>query len=338
MKLNNKLLKLIRDELLENVGFDSEASKLTKRFKDLSKMRNEEKTQLVNKSLFTLTTLRNKLLITPAEQERVRKKVVTFLGLSVGSHAAIAWMMESRANTVKISDPDIISLSNLNRLSCGLKNVGSTKVSVVEKKLKEINPNCSVLTLRESSLEKMKSFILRDPKTDVIIDQMDTIEGKVILRKVARRFKIPVLMATDVGDNVFLDVERYDKDSKVKFFNGRVSNIESLDFSKLSKDEKITLSVQIVGLNHNSERMLQSLSSIGKSIKTWPQLGTTAIIAGGIIAKTIRKIFVGEKIESKRYHFSLEELLVGDYKSREREIIRNKLSDDIIQGLRYRNN
>src|SRR3990172_705070 len=333
MKLSKKILHMIETELVENEGFDPEIARLSKEGKDLSKLNSLEKDRWIEKTLFLLPTTRNRLLITSQEQKKLRKKIVTVFGLSVGSHAASAWIMESRANTIKISDPDIVSPTNLNRLDLGWGYVGLSKVEIVKNRLKEINPNCRVVSSQETSLENMKSLILSKPKSDLIVDQIDDIQGKVWIRNIAKKNKIPVIMATDVGDKVFLDVERYDNDFSVLPFNGRVKGIESIDFSNLTREEKIKLVIQIVGVEHNSERMLRSLASIGKSIKTWPQLGTTAVIAGGLVAKTIRKILLGEKIESKRYYFSIEELLVADYNSKKRIKLREELSKEITKNI-----
>src|SRR5579859_3741105 len=51
-----------------------------------------------------LATVRNRNLITQEEQEVLRKTVVGFFGMSVGSHAALTWMMGSRADVMKIMD------------------------------------------------------------------------------------------------------------------------------------------------------------------------------------------------------------------------------------------
>jgi tRNA A37 threonylcarbamoyladenosine dehydratase len=78
--------------------------------------------------------------------------------MSVGSHAATSWMLISRASAVKISDPDTISLSNLNRLELGVKSIRELKVDVMEQRIKEINPYCKVysnIKTDEKTLNKM---------------------------------------------------------------------------------------------------------------------------------------------------------------------------------------
>jgi len=272
-----------------------------------------------------LVTSRNKNLINQQQQKLLQKTVVAFFGLSVGSHAALTWMMVSRADEVKISDPDIISPTNLNRLRLAWDTIGRLKVDVVKQHLEGINPYSKVYKFKGRGAEIVKKLILDNPKPDIIVDCMDDLKSKVLVRLLAKENKIPVLMATDVGDNVFLDIERYDKNPQPMLFNDRVKNVEKIDLSHISNRERIKLSMQIVGLEHNSNEMLESLLSIGKTIRTWPQLGSTATVAGGLIATVIKKIILGEKVESGRYYLLLDDLIVSNFNSKKKANTRKKL-------------
>ena len=317
---------------------------------------NEEAVKLLEKQLFTnnkqikfnknskvflpskkyyqdLVTSRNKNLVTQKQQNLLEKTVVAFFGLSVGSHAATTWMMLSRADSIKISDPDIISPTNLNRLRFAWDTIGRLKVDVVKQQLEGINPYCNVYKFKGSGSEVINKIILDKPKPDIIVDSMDDLKSKVLVRLLAKEIKIPVLMATDVGDNVFLDIERYDKNPQPMLFNGRVKNVEKIDLSHITNRERIKLSMQIVGLEHNSNEMLESLLSIGKTIRTWPQLGSTATLAGGLIASVIKKIVLGEKVESGRYYLSLDDLLVEGFNSKKRVDARKILISELSSIL-----
>lgn len=280
-----------------------------------------------------LVTSRNKHLISEKEQEKLGSTVVAFFGLSVGSNAASVWMMLSRANKIKVSDPDIITPSNLNRLRYGWREIGRLKADVVEEELQGINPYCKVYKHNNKSGKAVEKMILENPKPHIIVDCMDDLEMKVLVRNLAKKTKIPVIMATDVGDNVFLDIERYDKIPQPELFNGRVKDIENIELSTLSRVEKIKLSMNIVGLEHNAERMMESLNSIGKTIRTWPQLGSTAAVAGGLIVTTIKKIILGEKLDSGRYYLDLEQIMVSDFNSSKRKKKRKILKEKITSRL-----
>ncbi len=273
---------------------------------------------------FELTTVRNRNLITAKEQQKLRKSTVGVFGLSVGSHAALTWIMESRADAIKIADFDSLAATNLNRLRFGWEDVGEMKVSVVSKYLQSINPFTQIITETNVSHENIIKLFDTYPKIQVVVDAIDSMKGKILLRKLAAQRKLPVVSAADVGDNVMLDIERYDKLPQPKFFLGKIPDVEKIDIDALSTIERKKLIIKLVGFENVSEQMLDSLLNIGDMIATWPQLGATATIAGGIVATTIKKILLGEKIKSGRYYFSLDQLLVADFATPERELSRNK--------------
>jgi|GEM_PF-2586956 len=270
-----------------------------------------------------LASVRNRNLITEKEQKILNNTVVAFFGLSVGSHAAITWVMESRANKVKIADPDRVSATNLNRLRTSYKSIGKYKTDILKTEMLGINPTCVVTSLRKTTPQNMIK-LCENSKTHIIIDSVDDLKSKLILRKVARRKKIPLIMATDVGDNVIIDIERHDM-METSFFNGRAKQIENIDFDKLSLRGRLELIHQIVGFKEHSSRMLLSLTQIGEELPTWPQLGATAAIAGGLITTTIKKIILGEVIPSGRYFLSTDQIFNGKYFTGEEEVRRKKL-------------
>jgi molybdopterin/thiamine biosynthesis adenylyltransferase len=260
------------------------------------------------KNLFEEVTSRNKNLITRNEQVRMKKTVVAFFGLSVGSHAAITWMMQSRAERIIIADPDTIEPSNLNRLRFGVSSVGRKKTSAVAEALQEINPGVKIITIVKTEARDIEDFFKKQKKVDFIVEEIDNLGIKMLLRKIAKSRKIPLLNATDVGNNVFIDVERYDRKPTPKPFLGRVKNSDLEDLKKMDRKKMMSIAVRIVGLENNSYRMLNSLLEIGKTIKTWPQLGATATISGGVITTAITKIISGENVKSGRYIISLDKI------------------------------
>lgn len=314
---------IIIEELWQNAIFDSEALSI---LEEIAALQSNKELSLENVlSLISsrelhssLSTLRNRHLITIAEQEKIKKKVVGFFGLSVGSHAALAWMMESRAEKIKIVDPAIIKPTNLNRMQASWQDIGKRKVDLVVEQLQKINPYAKVFTFYKGDESEINRVFEEEPTIDAVVDEIDDIEAKIILRRNAKKYRIPLVSAADVGDNVTLDIERYDKNPQPRPFLGRVVGIEEVDLDKLSDIERKRLIIKLVGFANNSERMLDSLLEIGKSLATWPQLAATAVISGGVVVTALKKIFLGEKVKSGRYFISLDKLLVPDFDSHQR--------------------
>lgn len=340
--MNSKQLDTILEELWTvrspHAPFNKTAiSKLKERI--ISQAKKEKKIgsnylypPLSKKAYFELSTARNRNLITLDEQNKLRGSVVAFFGLSVGSHAALTWVMQSRADAIKIIDPDTIDVSNLNRIRTAVKNIGRLKTEVLKEELNELSLFTNVYTHTRANIVKLDR-IFTEPAIDIVVDEVDNFEIKIHLRKLAKKNKIPLLSAADVGDNVILDVERYDLYPQPNLFLGRIPNIENMNFSELSGRKKKKLIIQLVGFEKNSEKLIDSLFAVGGSITTWPQLGATATIAGGIITTAIKKIVLGEKVCSGRYYISLDDILVADFNNNERKKIRSKKIKQIQEML-----
>ncbi len=270
---------------------------------------------LSKKAIFELTTARNRNLIKPDQQYDLHTFPVGFFGMSVGSHAALSWMLISRASIIKIVDPDTIDASNLNRLRFGWSAVGKYKIDVVKEQLKDMYPDGVIIASKKTDLASVKEIFDKNTPIEAVVDEIDNFPSKILLRKLARERKIPLVSAADVGDNIMVDIERYDTDPNYPFFHGREKNLENLEITKLSEPELKRLIIKLVGFEHNSEQMINSLFGMGASIPTWPQLGTTASIAGGVIATILKKIRLGEAVKSGRYYVSLDDIFVSDFSS-----------------------
>ena len=326
-KLKNAMLKdEILAELWENAAFDPQTYSLLETLMvALAKEKNAAEASASNpipqNAFFELSTLRNRNVITHQQQDCLKKAVVGFFGLSVGSHAALTWIMESRADVIKIADPDTVSPTNLNRIRTGWSEVGTLKVDDVKQKIIEIHPYTKVISTTSVEVDDVRKLFCTSPPLDVVVDEIDDLSGKIWLRKLAKKQKIPLISATDVGDNVLIDVERYDTEPETKPFLGRVVDLdpERDDFSDIPLRKRLRLIAQIVGFEVHSETMLDSLLAIGNTLKTWPQLGATATVSGGVLATTIKKILLNEPIKNGRYRISLDEILVSDYNSPERQ-------------------
>ena len=273
---------------------------------------------LPESEFFELRTARNKNLITQNEQETFYNSTIAFAGLSVGSHAAITIAMTGGAKRFKIADPDTISISNLNRLRYGVQALGSAKVLVAAQTILEINPYATIYIYEEGiTKENLSNFIAGDnlsPKCDILVEGVDNLAIKIFLRQEAKKQKIPVIMATDNGDGIILDVERYDISPNLQLFNGALDNFSINDFESFSPQELPKLATKVAGPEYIVTRMLESLTEVGKTLYSWPQLGTAASFTGVVSAFIARAILTKQNIESGKYNINLNELLNAGFK------------------------
>lgn len=260
-----------------------------------------------------LRSTRNRNLITSEEQMKIGDFNVGCAGMSVGSNAALAIAITGISQQLKIADGAVISGSNLNRVLAGVNDVGLSKSLVIARKIYEMNPFASVERFdRDITPESIGHFFDTPWPLHAVVDEIDNLMVKIQLRVEAKKRRIPVVMATDLGDSVMLDIERYDLDPDLPFFHGKVKGVEELLTKDVDRREFLRAAMAIIGPENASTRVQESLMQVGKELAVQPQLGATAIMAGSVIAYALRKIALGENIKSGRINISLDDNLLVD--------------------------
>lgn len=254
---------------------------------------------------FEIRTARNKNLITKEEQVSYRNMCVGIAGLSVGSAVVEALVRSGGPKYLKISDFDTVEVSNLNRLKASLTDLGLKKIDVASERIFGVDP-FTVLTRKDEGLNKgnLEDFIAGGKKLNVFVDAMDSFELKISARLLCKKYKVALVMATDVGDSVVMDIERYDLDASTKVFNGAIDD-EVLNIAKMSPKQWLGLAVKVVG-EDIPIRVKQSVLEIGKTISGLPQLGTTAMLAGAATSFVLREIACERSLPSGKYRFDLK--------------------------------
>ena len=127
---------------------------------------------------------------------------VAVFGLGgVGSYAVEA-LARSGIGALDLVDHDMVSISNLNRqILATHSTVGRYKVDVAEERVRDINPDCSVLTYRTFLLaETAGQFDFRN--YDYIVDAVDTVTAKLLLAEVAQAAGVPLISAMGTGNKL----------------------------------------------------------------------------------------------------------------------------------------
>lgn len=260
-----------------------------------------------------LRTARNCYLITDDEQQRWSSATIAIAGLSVGG-SVLSVCALSGARDFRLADPDTLGPSNLNRLVGSVCDLGEPKTTLAYRRVLEADPYATVTTFADGfSTANAPDFFggQNTPKASVVLEEMDDIARKVELRRLARAAGVPVIMVTDNGDNVIIDVERYDLDPDYPLFHGRAGELLDLTEEELQdKDKRVELAGRIVG--HDVEdRLTLALSQVGLTIPSWPQLGTAASLAGVVGAIAARKLVCGDDLPSGRCHVRVSDLPVA---------------------------
>lgn len=265
----------------------------------------------------TLRTIRNRDLITGDEQKKLFDFETVCFGMSVGSASALALGLSGISRRMKLVDGAVLSGSNLNRIMTGVQNVGLSKATVIGRQLYEMNPYSEISYFDKVEAANAEAIFDKPWATRLAIDEIDDLEMKTKIRVEAKKRRIPVVMASELGDTVVLDVERHDQEDDYPIFHGSVPGVEDLLDKKIeNRREWMKIAVKILDPNNMSIRLQESLMKIGTTIVTHPQLGSTVMVTGGVIAFAVKNIALGQRLDSGRYVISLENSLLADHGTR----------------------
>lgn len=256
-----------------------------------------------------IRTSRNQNKITASEQAELRKKSIGVIGLSVGQSVSVTLAMERICGELRLADFDLLELTNLNRIRTGIHNLGLPKVYSVAREIAEIDPFIRVKCFPEGLHENnMEEFFLDGGKLDLLVEESDGFDIKIIARHKARELGVPVVM--EASDRCMVDVERFDLEPNRPILHGLVDHLD-IDTLKSLKttEEKIPYMLDVLGLNTSSLRLKASMMEIEQSINTWPQLASAVTMGGGIAADVTRRILLGQYNSSGRYHIDIDELI-----------------------------
>jgi molybdopterin/thiamine biosynthesis adenylyltransferase len=253
-------------------------------------------------------TNRNQYKITKAESAILTTKKIGIIGLSVGQSIALTLAMERGFGELRLADFDELELSNLNRIRTGVQNLGLPKVVITAREIAEIDPFLNVTCFFEGlNTDNMDDFFTGNGKLDVLVDECDGLDMKIISRFKARELKIPVVM--DTSDRGMLDVERFDLEPERPVLHGLVENVNTETIKDLTNEEKVPIVLQMLGIENVSLRIKASMIEVEQTINTWPQLASSVVLGGAVGADTCRRILLDQFHDSGRYYVDLDEII-----------------------------
>ncbi|SDL72185.1 ThiF family adenylyltransferase [Pedobacter antarcticus] len=263
-------------------------------------------------------TSRNIYKITPEEIQILRNKKIGIIGLSVGQSIALTLATERTCGELRLADFDEIELSNMNRIKVGVAELGLNKAIVAARQIAELDPFIDVKCFTSGvNAQNINSFFTEDGKLDILVEECDGIDIKILSRIKAKSLGIPVIM--DTNDKGMLDVERFDLEPERPIFHGKVPELEAYSEEELTDKlrtltipEKIEYLARIIGFENLSPAMLRSVSEMNKTIVGWPQLASAVTLGGAMITDVSRKILLQQFSVSGRFFVDFDELVQED--------------------------
>ncbi len=254
-------------------------------------------------------TDRNRNKITSEEQALLATKRVGVIGLSVGQSVGLTLASERTFQEIRLADFDSLELSNLNRIRSSVHEMGSPKVINVAREIVELDPFLDVTIFPEGlTKENMDAFFSAGGDLDLLIEECDSVDIKILARQKAKTLRIPVVM--DMSDRGCLDVERFDLEPDRPLMHGWIDHLDLEAAGRpMTNEEKIPYMLPIVGTDTLSTRMKASMIELGETISTWPQLASAVALGGAMTADVYRRIMLGQFTASGRWYIDLEGLI-----------------------------
>jgi hypothetical protein len=223
----------------------------------------------------------------------------------VGHAIAYTLAAQGLCGELRLTDFDDLELSNLNRVPATVFDLGVNKAVVCARRIAELDPYLRV-TVEPTGITPQTVGDFLDG-LDIVIEECDSLDAKVLIREVARTRRLPVLMAT--SDRGLLDVERFDIEPSRPIMHGLIGDVDSARLANLTNEEKLPHALRMTDATQVSSRMAASLIEVGKTLSTWPQLSSEVALNASVVTEAVRRIGLCETLPSGRVRIDTAAML-----------------------------
>lgn len=116
-------------------------------------------------------------------------------------------------------------------------------------------------------------------------------------------------------------------------FNGVAGRLTLKEFQKILPQNMPGLATKIAGPGFVAPRMLTSLLEVGKTLYSWPQLGDAATLSGVVIAYLVKRMALGEKVQSGKQEVNLDSIFDPDYNTPQAFEARESVRKNILNTI-----
>ncbi|HEY5843556.1 MAG TPA: Rv1355c family protein [Mycobacterium sp.] len=244
----------------------------------------------------TLRLDRNRNLITADEQRRLGGLRIGVAGLSVGHVIAHTLVAEGLCGEIRLADFDTLELSNLNRIPATILDLGENKAVLAARRIAELDPYLRVRVFTAGlTTDTLDEFLAG---LDVVVEECDSLDMKAIVREEARARRLPVLMAT--SDRGLIDIERFDLEPGRPILHGLIGDTDAASLAGMDARDKIPHMLRHLDVPRASPKAAASMVEVGVTLTTWPQLAGDVILGATAVAEAVRRIGLGERLQSGR--------------------------------------
>ncbi|MFE0747838.1 Rv1355c family protein [Gordonia sp. NPDC058843] len=250
---------------------------------------------------------RNRHKLTAAEQAAAGDLRIGVVGLSVGHAISLTIALEGLAGELRLADFDELELTNMNRIPATLMDIHDNKAVIAARRIAEIDPYLTTVIHSDGiTTENIDEFL---DGLDLVVEECDSFDVKVLVRQKCRSRGIPVLMETSDGGT--LDVERFDLEPDRPLFHGLAGDLRVEDLVGLDRAALTPLAVRVLEPTKVTAPMAASAIELGHTVTAWPQLGGDVLLGGATVAAAVRRLVQGKSLSSGRVRFDRDAWLDG---------------------------
>lgn len=134
--------------------------------------------------------------------EKLKNSKVILFGVGGVGGYVLESLARSGIENITVVDFDTVSESNLNRQIIALQTtIGKYKVDVAKERVKNINPNCNVVAIKEK-LTKENIDRFNFSCYDFVIDAIDMVTSKLLIIEKAKKENVEVISCMGTGNKL----------------------------------------------------------------------------------------------------------------------------------------
>jgi molybdopterin/thiamine biosynthesis adenylyltransferase len=274
----------------------------------------------------TVATASTSMLIADLDGKRSWREIRNLLegavigvaGASVGNNIAHLIAMDIRPNELKIADKSRYKMENINRVRLGYwdiveddekrkditENLSRNKSEVTAEQIWSIDPFMKIHSYSDGITdENVVRFFEGDGKNEspitILVEEVDDPRIKIQLRREARKRGIPLLMVSDLGSSIQLDIVRYDLDRTFSLTFGTEDAVLAVSMEKVyehpgDRTKFFDFVDALIGTDYREgqlAKIIEQKTEIPTSTII-PQMGSTAMVAAGVMSEAIASILL----------------------------------------------